>query len=483
MLCCWLAFLGRVCWAASSETPGALGDSSLARVLERGVLLWGGDLQGGEPYVFPDRENPHRLVGFEVEILEAIGRRLGVETRFVQNDWSTLLASLERGNFDVAVNGIEVTPARQAAYALTRPYASFRLSLLTHQALVRDYTSLAALRGRRVGVLANSLAHDLVRGEPEVHVVLYEGVDEPLTDVEVGRLDAVVTDDIIARRYLPRHPSVAEAAVLATGSYSMVVRREDQALHAALDCALSELEQGGELGQILERWEVAHPVENPQELPPPVTPSLPSQMGLFLRGAGVTLLISTLAMLLAVVGGFCLSLARQFGGRVLAAAAQLYVEVFRGTPVLLQLYVLYYGLAPLIAMDALTTAVVGLGMNYAAYEAELYRAGLQAVPRGQEEAALALGMPRWLALRRIVLPQAIRVALPGMANDFIALLKDSSIVSVITVVELTKQMTITAVDLRSWVLPGALCAALYLAMSVPLSRFAAWLERRLGAGQ
>jgi polar amino acid transport system substrate-binding protein len=118
-------------------------------------------------------------------------------------------------------------------------------------------------------------------------------------------------------------------------------------------------------------------------------------------------------------------------------------------------------------------------MNYAAYESELYRAGFRAVAVGQREAGLALGMSRWIVFRRVVWPQALKVALPGMANDFIALLKDSSIVSVITVVELTKQMTITAVDLRSWLLPGVLCAALYLAMSLPLARLARRLERRL----
>src|SRR5262249_17164116 len=95
------------------------------------------------------------------------------------------------------------------------------------------------------------------------------------------------------------------------------------------------------------------------------------------------------------------------------------------------------------------------------------------------EAALSLGMSRALALRRIVLPQAFRVALPGIANDFIALLKDSSLVSVITVVELTKQMTITAVDVRGWLIPGLLCAGLVLARSYPLWRLARRLERRL----
>jgi polar amino acid transport system substrate-binding protein len=125
-------------------------------------------------------------------------------------------------------------------------------------------------------------------------------------------------------------------------------------------------------------------------------------------------------------------------------------------------------------------AILGLGLNYAAYEAEIYRAGLQAVPRGQIEAAEALGMPTAMVLRRVVLPQALRFSLPGVANDFIALLKDSSLVSVITVVELTKRMNIAAVDSGGWLLPGLLCAGLYLSMSYPLSRLARRLERALG---
>jgi len=178
--------------------------------------------------------------------------------------------------------------------------------------------------------------------------------------------------------------------------------------------------------------------------------------------------------------GLLLALARIYGGPVARVSAHWYVELFRGTPVLLQLYLLYYGLAPLVHLDALTAAILGLGMNYGAYEAEVYRAALGAIPAGQGEAAAALGLTRWQQLRLVLLPQALRTALPAMTNDLISLLKDSSLVSVITVVELTKQMTITAVDVRSWALPGVVCAALYFAMSYPLARLAARLEARLG---
>ena len=204
-----------------------------------------------------------------------------------------------------------------------------------------------------------------------------------------------------------------------------------------------------------------------------------SQILLFAEGALVTLLISLAAMALAAPLGLALALARLESPR-LAPLATIYVELVRGTPVLLQLYLLYYGLAGLLPLGPWTAAIVGLGLNYAAYESEIYRAAIASVPRAQWEAALAIGAPRPVAFRQIILPQALRLAVPGVTNDFISLLKDSSLVSVLTVVELTKRMTITAVDNRGWIVPGALCAALYFALGYPFTRLARRLERRLG---
>jgi polar amino acid transport system substrate-binding protein len=337
-----------------------------------------------------------------------------------------------------------------------------------------------------VGSLDGSLAMDLLRAEPGIEPVVYEGVEEPYLDLERGRLAGVLLDNIIAARYgLPRR-TLQAAATVGDGVYAIAVRPDEPALLAALDGALAGVIGDGELQAILTRWELwderqltLAAAAPPAHDPGTGTSLTLAHLPLFLRGAGLTLVVSTLAMALAVAGGLGLCLVRRYGGTAARALAGTYVEVFRGTPVLLQLYVIYYGLAPLLTLDAFTAAVVGLGLNYAAYESELYRAGLDAVPVGQTEASLALGMSRWQALRRIVLPQALRVSLPGVANDFIALLKDSSLVSVITVVELTKQMTITAVDVRGWLGPGLVCAGLYLAMSYPLGRLARRLERRL----
>jgi polar amino acid transport system substrate-binding protein len=188
--------------------------------------------------------------------------------------------------------------------------------------------------------------------------------------------------------------------------------------------------------------------------------------------------MSCLAMALAVFLGVLIATGRVYGNALLRGVLTAYVEIVRGTPVLLQLFVLYYGLSAVIKLPAFVAALVGLGLNYAAYESEIYRGAMEAVSRGQLEAARTLGLTESQVFRFVRAPQAFRLALAPMTNDFVALLKDSSLVSVITVVELTKQTQIFAANIGSWVIPGAICAALYLLMSLPLARVARRLELR-----
>ena len=197
-----------------------------------------------------------------------------------------------------------------------------------------------------------------------------------------------------------------------------------------------------------------------------------------LRAAVITLVLSCGAMLLAVGVGVAIATGRLYGSRIAQIVLTGYVELIRGTPLLLQLFVLYYGIAAAVRLPAFVAALLGLALNYAAYESEIYRGALLAVPVGQLEASRTLGFSEFQTLRLIRGPQAFRIALAPMTNDFVALLKDSSLVSVLTVVELTKQTQIFATNLGSWVIPGALCAALYLAMSLPLAALARSLERR-----
>ncbi|MEQ1894879.1 MAG: ABC transporter substrate-binding protein/permease, partial [Planctomycetota bacterium] len=275
------------------------------------------------------------------------------------------------------------------------------------------------------------------------------------------------------------------------GRYVIYVRREERRLAAALDRGLLALRADGRLRAIVERYGIWTPAqEDPALLALPVLdesadrdrPSwLARELPTLLAAAGMTVLLSVLSFPLAIVLGLAVALGRLYGPRFVAWPLGVYVEVLRGTPLMLQLFVLFYVLPSAgLSLPALAASVLGLAINYSAYEAEIYRAGLQAVPPGQMEAALALGMSRRLALRRIVLPQAVRIVLPAVTNDFIALFKDTSVCSVITVVELTKRYNIAAMTHPSDVLPlAAMAALLYLAMSYPLALLSARFERAL----
>jgi len=464
-----------------------------AEVRAQGELVWGGDLQGGEPYVYESPTDPGAIVGFEVDIAEALAKQLGVRAKFHQNDWSTLIPSLERGDFDLILNGLEDTPARRARLRLSRPYFVYGETLTVRQG--STLRTLLDLSGRRIGTLNQTVAQGLLTAQ-HADIALYEGQQEPYMDLTHGRIDGVLLDHVIADRYgcsLPGLYCVPQD--LARGSYVIGMRPSDAELADRVDAALAEISARGELRRALERWKLwdARQDELAARAPAAASASASAntngttvsrrsltaaQIGLFIQGALLTVLISVCAFGLALPLGVALAVVRSHAGPSARFMATAYVEIFRGTPVLLQLYVLYYGLSSFVRLEPLVAAILGLGLNYAAYEAEVHRGALAALPRGQAEAASSLGLSRLQVLRHVLLPQSMRIALPALTNDFVALLKDSSLVSVITVVELTKRMTIVAVEARDWVLPGLLCAALYFAMSFPLSRLSLWLERR-----
>lgn len=456
---------------------------TLARVEKSHELTWGADLQGGEPYLWLDDQGT--LVGFEVDIMDAVARRLGARARMKHNNWSNLVDLLRRGDFDVVCNGLEATPDRARRILLSRPYFVYAETLAVRAGA--PYRSLADLKGKRVATLNQTFAHDLLRGAG-VEIALYEGNEEPYADLELGRVDAVLLDNVIADRYgCNRKGITCLPDDVARGTYVIGIRKQDPELKRAIDDALAAMIADGELERILRKaglWD-----HRQTEAVPPTPTVLPSrefgwvQLGRFASAAVVTLLLSVAAFLLAVPIGVLLAIGRVYGGRVTGGLCRVYIELFRGTPVLLQLYVIYFGLGPYYAMSPVTAAILTLGMNYGAYEAEVYRGALLGVPRGQAEAARALGLTPVQSLWHVIVPQALRLALPPMTNDFVSLLKDSSLVSVITVIELTKQMTISAAELQGWLLPGLACAGLYLLLSVPLSEVARRLERRLARDQ
>ncbi len=197
-------------------------------------------------------------------------------------------------------------------------------------------------------------------------------------------------------------------------------------------------------------------------------------------GALTTVGLTAAAFVVAALLGFCLALMRLSRSRVLSLIASVYLEIFRNIPILTQLFILYFGLTYIgITLPAIGAAIIGFGLNGAAILSEVFRASIRTIDRGQSEAAYTIGMTRSLAMRIIVLPQAFKVAIPGMANFAIGLLKDTSLASAAAVPELTFKAKMLVSETYQTNLISFLLAMIYLVLSLVLSHCAARTERRL----
>jgi polar amino acid transport system substrate-binding protein len=477
-------------------------------------LRWGGDAEGGAPYLLPDPKNPRVIVGFEIDLMNAIGKQLGRKSVFVQNQWDGLIPGLQSGSYALAVNGIEITDDRKQQVNFSIPYYACGEQLAV-RVEENSINSLADLKGKVVGTLKASLAQRILEQasrEPgkRIEIRSYENQNNAYDDLAIGRLQAVLMDWPIAVYYAKPNPKLKfTGPSIERMEYGVAVRKEDVALLKSVNDALLALIKNGELDRIYEKWGI-HNEETRQlftQLTAPVaqgktqgqvfedfTSNITKKLTwrerferykkylapMLLVGAPMTLLISILGMALAIALGLVLALIYLYAPQPFSWLSRAYVELFRGTPLLIQLYLIFYGLPNLgIRLSPLVAGVVGLGLNYAAYEAENYRAGIEAIPRGQMEAALSLGMTRAQSLRYVIVPQAMRLVIPPVTNDFIALFKDSSIVSVITMVELTKVYGQLASTYYDYIGAGVLTAAIYFLMGLPFVRLARWAERKL----
>ena len=458
------------------------------------VLRWGADPSGGAPYVYTDPANPDRYIGYEKEMVDALAQAMGRRPEFVPSDWETLVSALQRGSFDVIVNGLEPTGDRAQQILFSNPYYIFQLQLTVRRDDNR-INSLDDCKNRVVATLGNTAASRLLE-QKGIPMRSYEDPPGAYRDLELRRVDAVVMDVPAEAFYARSNPKLKPAGPPFTkGLYVIGLRKGDEQLKAQIDAAIKQIIVDGTLEKILKKWGLWNDAQ--EEFQNPIrTGTQPTKVEEYTnttatfnwrealwrltRAAAVTVLIALGSMVIAIVLGLPLAVGQWKGPAWVRAFCTLYVEFFRGTPVLVQLLFLYFGLPVIgIAMPGWLTALVGLGLNYAAYESQVYRASLEAISTGQWEAAYSLGMGPLLAFRRIIMPQAFRIALPPMTNDFVSLFKDTSVAFAISVWELATAYRELANASGQFLLLGIAVSAFYLVMSLPMAHLARLLERRL----
>jgi polar amino acid transport system substrate-binding protein len=467
-------------------------------------LRWAADAESGVPYMFIDPSDPKKMKGFEYDIMEKLAEKMGRKLVFVQNEWESLVPGLERGDYDVAANGIEVTPERSEQVLFSLPYYATFEQIVVH-ADNMQIKSLGDLNNKRTGTLQASLAHYILEKQTKAKIVFYEEESQGYADVESKRLDAFFVDYPIALYYaFPNQQLKAVGDPIGRMVYAIAVSKKRPELIPEINAGLKQLQDSGDLERILAKWNLLHPftvrelglktesandtaefqkIASLQQKKLSMEDRLnryASLMPLLLKGAAKSLQISIISMIAAILFGLILSLLRLYGNPWLAVGAQWVIELIRGTPLLIQLYLIFFGLPYLgINLSPFWAAILGLGLNYGAYEAENYRAGIEAIPKAQLEAAQALALSPVQRFVHVIFPQAYRIILPPMTNDFISLIKDSSLVSVITMVELTTIYSQLASTYFDHLGLGIVVALIYFGIGYPFVRLARRLERNL----
>jgi len=470
------------------------------------VLRWAADPNSNAPYTFypPGKA----LTGFEYEIINAVAQRLGRRAEFVRNDWDGLIPGLQRGLYDCVICGIEITPDKASKVSFSVPYY-FTFEQFVGRRGAPTITALEQLRDRKVGTLDQTAALAMLERTEGVIVKTYDQELSAYQDIINGRLFGVLLDYPIARYYAAPDPAL-ELTGPAFGqiAYGIAIGKDNTALTSEIDAALRDLIASGDLRNILSRWglwtnTVAQALNQPEQPSAPDTEykafiaAQTSQQTFWSRlqsyggawrllgnAALLTLTVSIVSMMVAVAVGLLLVICRLFAPLPVRWLATTYIEIIRGTPLLIQLLFIFYGLPRLgLQLSPFVASVIGLGLNYAAAEAENYRAGLLSVPEGQWQAAKALGLTQSKALRLVIIPQAVRLVLPPLTNDFIALLKDSSLVSAVTLLELTGAYNRLATETFDYFGTGLLVALMYLLIGLPFVRIARLLERRVSRGR
>lgn len=479
---------------------------------EKKELRWGTDPVGGGPYIYKDDPNgPY--VGFEVDLAEYLAKKLNRVSKPVEAEWSTLPELLDKPRdgekgIDVVLNGYEARDDLKAKYAATVPYYAYRLQLVARKDAddISNWNDLA-IKKSRIGVLEGSVAFDYCNKRFPGQVVVNKDVATMFNAVaDKTHADVTVQDNpacvfyINDPKYKDKFKLVSEGRQ--PGEYLIYLRKDDKELLHEIDTAIKEGLKDGSLRKIYKKYDIWNgdqewlckqltgefPEDEDGEVEragrggkQSVWPLIPQ----LIKAAGMTVFLAVTSFPLAMLAGVIIAIGRVYGPGWVRLPFAVFVELVRGTPLLLQLYFLFFILpkwVPGLALDPIYIGILGLAINYAAYEAENYRAGIQSIPRGQMEAALALGMSPFTAIRTVIVPQAVRVVIPPVTNDFIALFKDTSVASVILITELTRKYNELYNFNRDLVVELAfLTAALYLLMSYPMSLLARFLERRMGS--
>jgi polar amino acid transport system substrate-binding protein len=395
-------------------------------------------------------------------------------------DFNGLIAALQTKRVDFVMSAMSVTEERKQSVDFSENYYTARNTIVSEEE--KSYSSLEELKGKRIGVQLGSTQEKAVAGMDGSEIVKLNRIPDLVQEIKSGRLDAVILEDAVALEYTAGDTDLVYRFLPAADEdegYAIAFPKGSP-LREEFNAALADMKADGSLQAIVDKWFGKEESERRGNgiLDFNV---LDGYMGYLLEGVFVTLLFTFVSALFGFVWGSILSLFKLSSMKPLQWFATVYTSIFRGTPLLLQLLIFYFATPQLTGYDisALMAAGLAFGLNSAAYLSETIRGGILAVDKGQREAAMALGIPYRTMMVSIIFPQAIKNILPALVNECVALVKESSLVSVIGVADLMRRANVVQADTARAFEPLLFVAVIYYALVLVLTSLARLLERRM----
>ncbi|MGF1570344.1 MAG: ABC transporter permease subunit [Nodosilinea sp.] len=408
------------------------------------------------PFEMKD-EATGKLTGFDIELMTAMAESAGRELQFITLPFDGLIPALQSKTITAAISGMTITAERAQTIDFSRPYFKAGLAIAVQESN-DEIKSLDDLKGKRIAVAIGTTGADQAAQVEGATVSTFDNSPLALQELLNGRVDAVV-NDLPVTLYAIREANLTGLKIvgeLVTEEYYGIALPKNSEELEPMNTALATLLQDGTYAEIYQRWFSADPPELPEVAP--ALASAGTATGLawgrlfqnLMRGAWVTIWLTAVSFFFGLIGGALVAFAMISPFKPLRWLCRVYVDFFRGTPMLVQLFMIYFGLPALfqslgfdLSFNRIFAAILALSLNVAAYLAEILRGGIQSIDRGQWEAGESLAMNPLETMRYVVFPQAFRRILPPLGNEFITLIKDTSLAAVIGFEELFRQGQLT----------------------------------------
>ena len=412
-----------------------------------------------------------KITGFDIDLAKAIAEKLDKKLEIHEFDFNSLIPAMQAGKVDFVISGLTITPERANNVDFSNIYYQASIA-----GIAKDGVDIADLANKKIGAqlgsIMESFAKDMQNQLPNIQISSLANNLHLLQELKLGRIDILLLEEGQVKDILGTNPGLHAHIFPKSGDGYAIAFNKDSDLKNPINKALKDLDNDGEMEHLTKIYLDGDEKESTD---------LMKALTYIPAGIFVTLQYALISVFFGLIIGSIISLCKVSSNKLLQILATCYLSIFRGTPLLLQLFIMYFAMPALldIKISAFVAGIIAFSMNSGAYVSEIIRAGIESVDRGQFEAAKSLGMSYRMMMQNIIMPQAIRNILPSLVNEAINMIKESSIISVIGVADIMRRANIVSAEQYSYIEPLLVAAVCYYILVTGLTLVAKLLEKRL----